>query len=61
MFTVSSDNIGIKIAVTTSYFAVQSTWVQEIIYNINVELCYIIHPLSSSLCFLFSVIYCYIF
>jgi len=46
MFTVSSDNIGIKTAVKTGYFAVQSTWVQEIIYNINVELCYIIlfHP-----------------
>jgi hypothetical protein len=45
MFTVPSYNKGIKTAVT-SYFAVQSTWVQEIIYNINVELCYIIrfHP-----------------
>jgi hypothetical protein len=50
MFTVSSDNIGIKPTVTTSYFIVQSTWVQEIIYNINVELCCNINLFLS--CFL---------
>lgn len=49
MFTVSSDNIGIKTAVTTSYFAVHSTWVHEIIYN-NVELCYIILTLFPVFC-----------